>query len=69
MKYGFMEEQREKYKVGSMCKVLKVSRSGYYAWRSRPLSRRQRDNQELLGHIQEIHRKSRKLYGSPRITA
>ncbi len=69
MKYGFMEEQREKYKVVSMCEVLKVSRSGYYAWRSRPLSRRRKDNQELLGHIREIHRKSRKLYGSPRITA
>jgi putative transposase len=69
MKYGFMEEHREKYKVGSMCEVLKVSRSGYYAWRSRPLSRRQKDNLELLGYIREIHKKSRKLYGSPRITA
>ena len=31
MKYGFMEEHREQYKLGSMCTVLKVSRSGYYA--------------------------------------
>ena len=69
MKYGFMEEHREQYKLGSMCTVLKVSRSGYYAWRNRPLSGRQTGNQELLGHIREIHRKSRKLYGSPRITA
>jgi putative transposase len=69
MKYEFMEEHRESYKAKSMCKVLKVSRSGYYAWRTRQPSRRQKANEELLGNIRKIHTQSRRLYGSPRITA
>jgi putative transposase len=69
MKYEFMEEYRERFRLKSMCKVLKVSRSGYYAWKSRTSSKRQRINEELLDHIRAVHTKSRKLYGSPRITA
>ena len=69
MKYQFMQEHREIYKAKSMCEVLKVSRSGYYAWRTREPSPRQKDNEELLGHIREVHTQSRRLYGSPRITA
>ncbi len=68
MTYGFIEEHREHYRVATMCTVLKASRSGYYAWRMRRPSRRQMDNQELLGHIRQVHAQSRKLYGSPRIT-
>ncbi len=68
MTYGFIEEHRELYRVATMCTVLKASRSGYYAWRMRRPSRRQMDNQELLGHIRQVHAQSRKLYGSPRIT-
>jgi putative transposase len=69
MKYRFMEEHKETYKVKSMCEVLKVSRSGYYAWRTRQPSTRQKDNDELLGYIREVYTQSRRLYGSPRITA
>jgi putative transposase len=69
MKYEFMEEHRETYKVKSMCEVLKVSRSGYYAWSTRQPSRRKQANEELLERIWKIHCQSRRLYGSPRITA
>ena len=64
-----MGEHRGIYKTKSMCKVLKVSRSGYYAWESREPSLRQRDNEELLRRIREVHIQSRRLYGSPRIAA
>ena len=64
-----MGEHREHYQVKRMCEVLKVSRSGYYAWESREPSLRQRDNEELLRQIQEVHTQSRRLYGSPRIVA
>jgi putative transposase len=69
MKYRFMREHRESYKIKSMCKVLKVSRSGYYAWERRQPSIRQRGNEELLRQIREIHIQSRRLYGSPRVAA
>lgn len=51
-----------------MCKVLNVSRSGYYAWKRRTPSKRQRVNEELLQSIWEVYKESRKVYGSPRIT-
>jgi transposase InsO family protein len=69
MKYRFIEEHREACKIKSMCEVMKVSRSGYYAWERRQPSLRQRGNEELLRQIREIHHQSRSLYGSPRITA
>ncbi len=68
MKYEYMKEHRDRYKLHSMCKVLNVSRSGYYAWKSRRPSNRQRENVELLMNIQEIYKKRRRIYGSPRIT-
>lgn len=52
-----------------MCRVLGVSASGYYAWRKRPPSRRQRQERRLLEHIQAIHQRSRGTYGAPRIRA
>ncbi len=69
MKYEFMEEHRETYKVRSMCEVLKVSRSGYYAWSTRRPSIRQKANEELLQRIRKVHCQNRRLYGSPRIAA
>ncbi len=51
-----------------MCRVLGVSRSSYYAWRKRQPSKRSRENEQLLGRIQEIYEKNRRVYGSPRIT-
>ena len=50
-----------------MCEVLEVSRSGYYAWRTRPLGVRHGVDAALAESIREIYRKNRKVYGSPRI--
>ncbi len=52
-----------------MCRVLAVSKSGYYAWRGRQESRRSRENRRLLVEIKTVHAESRKTYGSPRIHA
>lgn len=52
-----------------MCRVLRVSRSGYYAWRVRPPSRRERDNAALTKRIHRIYRDSRETYGAPRVHA
>ena len=52
-----------------MCRVLKVSTSGYYAWRRRPPSKRAQKDAMLTGKIREIHDRSRGTYGSPRVHA
>jgi putative transposase len=51
------------------CRVLEVSRSGYYDWCSRPDSSRDQENELLLKHITRIHAESRETYGSPRVHA
>ena len=55
--------------TATMCRVLGVSPSGYYAWRQRPLSRRARADVTLSAEIAAIHRASRGTYGAPRIHA
>jgi len=52
-----------------MCRILGVSPSGYYAWRTRPLSARAQADQALLTRIRAIHTQSRGTYGAPRIHA
>ncbi len=55
--------------VAVACRVLKVSRSGYYGWLGRPPSARTEANTLLLKHITEIHQQSRNTYGWPRVHA
>ena len=55
--------------IATMCRVLGVSPSGYYAWRRRPLSRRARADVKLSAEIQAVHRESRGTYSVPRIQA
>lgn len=55
--------------IATMCHVLEVSPSGYYAWRKRPLSARARADVELTAQIEAIHRDSRGTYGAPRVHA
>jgi transposase InsO family protein len=50
-----------------MCRVLNVSRSGYYAWRKRPVSEQKMANQQLMAEIRRIHEESNETYGSPRV--
>jgi len=46
-----------------------VSLSGYYAWKKRPMSNHQREDQQLAEHIQKVYHSCRQVYGSPRIHA
>lgn len=50
-----------------MCEILSISRSGYYVWRKRPVSRREMANQQLLEKIKAAYAASNGRYGSPRI--
>jgi putative transposase len=69
MRYRFIDQHRSAFRVTKMCQVLEVSRSAYYAYRRRPESVTEQRNRKLLEQIKEIYQNSRRLYGSPRITA
>ena len=55
MRYGFVDEHRDVWPVRVMCRVLEVSVSGYYAWRSRPESARSQADRALLEDIRLAH--------------
>jgi transposase InsO family protein len=67
MRFRFIEEHRQSYPVRLMCRVLEVSSSGYYAWRSHSGSRRSREDRRLKVLIRAFHRQSGQSYGAPRI--
>lgn len=69
MKYAAIRAYRGELGVGERCRLLRVSRSGYYAWCRRSPSRRRRENELLVQEIKAIHERSRRCYGSPRIHA
>lgn len=62
-----MKAHRAAHSVPTMCRVLGVSASGYYAWQQRGASARQQQDQRLVERIRTAHRQSRGTYGTPRI--
>lgn len=69
MRFAFIEDHRGVWPVPIMCRVLRVSTAGYYAWRSRPESKRAVEDGALLGDIRRVHEGSGGRYGSPRVHA
>lgn len=69
MKYAFIKAHEQEFSLERMCQVLAVGRSGYYDWRARCQSQRERANEDLLKEIEIAFERSRKTYGSPRIHA
>ena len=71
MKYAFIHGDRHTWPILVMCRVLKVQRSGYYAWcrvQTQP-GKRAMEHVALLHAIREVHRTSKERYGAPRVTA
>ena len=64
-----MRVNQASYPIATMCRVLEVSTSGYYAWRDRAPSARCQADGSLAARIAEIHERSRGTYGVPRIHA
>ena len=62
-----IERCREAFPISMMCRLLKVSTSGYYEWRSRAPSASQQDNARLLRKIRHVHTESDGMFGSPRV--
>jgi putative transposase len=67
--FRLIEAEKATHSVPMLCRLLGVSRSGYYAWRSRPPSERARFDAVLAEKIETIHRNSRATYGVPRVHA
>jgi putative transposase len=69
VKYQFIEQQRLEFAVRVLCEVLKVSENGFYEWRKRPPSLRQKEDDALTSELETVFEQSRQTYGSPRIHA
>lgn len=67
MKFAFIEASEVAFPVRTICRVLGISSSGYYAWRRRPESARVKQDAQLAVEIAAEHKRSRGIYGSPRV--
>ena len=66
-RFGFIEKHRKNLGVTYLCSWLEVSRSGFYAWRHRPIAKRIIKDADLLINIKHVFDKNHKTYGSPRV--
>jgi len=69
VKYACVDRRRDRYPVRMMCRLLRVSASGYYAWRIRAESSRTTSDRALMMEIRQVHQDSKGVYGSPRVHA
>ena len=67
MRFGFIQNHLDRWPVEVTCRVLRVSRSGFYAWRKRPESERALRRRDLAQKAKEVFYRSRRTYGSPRV--
>jgi putative transposase len=69
LRFACISENVGLFRVTMMCRLLEVSKAGFYAWRERAPSKRSQDDARLLAVIRSIHLTSAKTYGSPRVFA
>jgi putative transposase len=67
MRFAFVQTHEDEHHVTTMCRVLLVSKAGYYAWVTRRLSEHATADEQLAEEIRQVHKKSRGTYGSPRV--
>ena len=67
MRFAFIDAERASFPVTTLCRVLHVARTGFYAWLKRPESKRSKRDQQLAVKIKAYHKASRGTYGCPRI--
>ena len=65
--YAFIKAHRREFDTAVMCRLLDLSRSGFYEWLRNPLSDRAVEDQRLLGLIRAAYRASYGVYDAPRI--
>lgn len=67
MRYRFIHAHRTEYRLARLCQAVGVSRSGYYAWRGRPVSARTAANACLVARMQQLHQQTRERYGAVKL--
>jgi transposase InsO family protein len=67
MKFAFIAAREVAFPVNTMCRILGVTRSGFYAWMKRPRPARERSDVQLAVTVAAVHQRSRRTYGSPRV--
>ena len=67
MKFGFIDAEKAHHHVRDLCRNLRVSRSGYYAWKTRPLSRHACEDARIAALVVSAFRAGRGAYGAPRV--
>ena len=67
MRYEFVDRHSDRWKIGRMCSLLNLSRSGFYAWKTKPKSSRRMTNEKLVLEIRKIYDEGKGEYGSPTI--
>lgn len=67
MRFAFVRAEKANHAVEILCRVLEVSRSGFYAWSQREESARAKSARVALVHIRAVYRQHSRRYGSPRI--
>lgn len=66
MRFAFIQSHAPIFHITTMCRVLEVSKAGYYAWRARPLCDRVKEDRVLTEKIRQIQQQVKQRYGSPR---
>lgn len=67
MRYAFIRAQQKEFATRNLCRMMKVNRSGYYAWINQPKSARQKDDERLMGLIKQFWLESGCIYGYRKI--
>jgi transposase InsO family protein len=67
VRFAFIEAKKAQYPVSALCSVLKVRRSGFYAWLGSTESKRATENRRLAVEVRAVFNQSMRRYGSPRV--
>jgi transposase InsO family protein len=67
VKFAFIAAREVAFPVSAMCRVLGITKSGFYAWSKRPKPARAKRDAQLAATVAAVHQRSRRTYGSPRV--
>jgi putative transposase len=66
-RYAFIEVEKANHSVSILCRMLKVSRSGFYDWQRREPSMREQEDEEIILHMRTVHKEAKGRYGQRRM--